>query len=108
MEGTHTGAVNEERQPTARTNFGAVNEGLTPIGQTHTGAGEEREHEGAADTKCYELTVAPITCPPVLPRGVRVQKNQEEGVRLSLGRGEVCKVVSFVFVTHHPTLFLPD
>ncbi|KAK4810855.1 hypothetical protein QYF61_008827 [Mycteria americana] len=35
----------------------------------HDGAGEDHEEEEVAETKCYELTVTPIPCPPVLLEG---------------------------------------
>jgi len=42
----------------------------------HAEAGEEREEEGATETKHYELTAAHITCAPVLLRGRR-RRSQE-------------------------------
>jgi len=42
----------------------------------HAGAGEECEEEGAAEATCDELTIAPISSPPVL-LGVGRQGNQE-------------------------------
>jgi len=37
----------------------------------HAGAGEEREEEGAAKTKCYQPTPTLIPCPPTLLRVAR-------------------------------------
>lgn len=57
----------------------------------HAGA-EQCEDEGAADTKCYEVTTTPIPHLPVLLPGEEVE---EPGVKSRLGR-EWGKVVVMV------------
>jgi len=48
------------------------------------------EEEGAAETTCDELTVTPIPHPPA-PFGK--EEVESSGVKLSLGRREVCRKV---------------
>jgi len=47
----------------------------------HAGAGDEREEEGAAGTKCYEPITTPIPCPPVMlgEGGGRVEPRKKQG-----------------------------
>jgi len=45
----------------------------------HTGAGEECEEEGAAETKCDELTTTPIPHPPALLRGEEAENIGRKG-----------------------------
>ncbi|KAK4806933.1 hypothetical protein QYF61_027300 [Mycteria americana] len=52
----------------------------------HTGAGEEREEEGAADMKCYELTATPPFLIPLCHSGGEEVEKLE--VKLSPGRRE--------------------
>lgn len=49
-----------------RTHVEEVCEGLYPVRGPYPGAGEQCELEGAAETKCCELTAAPISNPSVL------------------------------------------
>jgi len=46
-------------------------ENCLPWEGPYTGAGEECEEEGAAETKCDELTITPIPHPPVRLEGRR-------------------------------------
>ena len=81
-------SVPEGLQAAERTHTGEVHGGLSPVGGTpHWSRGRVRspapEEEGAAETRCEELTPTPIPCPPVLLAGRRQRKL---GVKLCLGR----------------------
>ena len=87
MEGTHAGAVHEELQPVGRTHVGEVHEGLPLAGDTPWGSrGQARsppppEEEGAAETRCEELTPTPI------PRH-QGEKVERTGSGVEVGRRE--------------------
>jgi len=72
---THAGAVCEELQPVGRTYVGEVCGELSPMKGTFTLEQEKSvrslppEGQGAAETKCDELTITPITHPPAPVRG---------------------------------------
>ncbi|KAK4810920.1 hypothetical protein QYF61_013328 [Mycteria americana] len=63
-------SVPDELYPVEWTHTGAVLEEVQPVGRTHAGAGEKCKEEGAAEMKCYELTITPI--PPVPLGGWRL------------------------------------
>jgi len=42
----------------------------------HAGAGDEREEEGVAETKCYGLTATSIPHPPALQEGRRKKSHE--------------------------------
>jgi len=91
-EGTHAGAVCEELQPVGRTHVGEVCGELSPVRGTFTleqgksVRSPPPEGEGAAETRCDELTVSPIPHPPAPLGGGR--RERKSGVKLSLGRRE--------------------
>jgi len=66
----------------------------------HPGAGEEREKEGASETKHYKLIATLIPHPPE----PLVEELEELGVKLSLGSRERCGkgVFRFVLTSHYP------
>jgi len=106
MEGTHAGAVCEELQPMGRTPVREVCGELSPVRGTFTleqgksGRNPPHEGQGAAETRCDELTAAPI---PLRCLGVG---GRETGVKLSLGRREGWGegVLRSRFISHYPTL----
>ncbi|KAJ7401826.1 hypothetical protein BTVI_92309 [Pitangus sulphuratus] len=69
MERTHTGDAHEKLQLVERTH---IEEGPGRV----SGVVEECEEEGAAETRCDELTIVPISCPPTSLCGRR-QRNWE-------------------------------
>jgi len=75
MEETYAGAVQEEQQPMGRTHIGEVFGEPSPVRGTFTleqGRSVRSlppEGQGAVETMCDELTITPISLPPVSPGG---------------------------------------
>jgi len=103
---THAGAVREKLQPVGRTHVGDVYGELSPVRGTFTLEQRQRvrspppEEEGAAETKCGELTPFPI---PLRHSGGR---GRETGVKLSPRRREGWGkgVLRSGFISNYPTL----
>jgi len=93
MEGIHAGTVREELQPMGRTHIGEVCGELSPVRGTFTLEQGQSvrspppEEEGAAETKCDELTITPIPCPPALFGGRRERNGSEAEPRKKGGVG---------------------
>lgn len=79
------------------------------LSQKHKGYGygarEQSEEEGAAEMELYELITTSIPH-PLVPLRVGGDEVEDSGVKLSLGRSGVGKIIIIIIINHNYLLSL--